>query len=188
MYKMKKLIFFLVMVCLSPVANIFAQEEAMKSETSGYRKNEISVDFSSLAFARIPHFTYERMLDEEMGFGIRALYNPTVWVDSGMSTSFVGPYFRWYFFGRSTPEKRYASGMFVELNSALGHMKQELVRRYSNGKEYQYVFGGGMGLGLGYKYVNSKGWSFQIYMAGGRSLSDADVGYFIPAIALGKRF
>ncbi|MDO4790617.1 MAG: hypothetical protein Q3998_06600 [Porphyromonas sp.] len=183
---MKKLLFLLTILCSASISALYAQQNDMSTSVNNFRKNEIAVDVSSLAFMRLPHFTYERLLDEEMGLGIRALYNP--FMVGGASPSFVGPYFRWYFFGRKSLQKSYASGLFLELNSAFGHMKEEVTRRYSNGTEGELRFGVGMGLGLGYKYVNTKGWSFQIYLAGGRSISDSQIGYFIPAIALGRRF
>jgi hypothetical protein len=175
---MKKALFIIVAFCICPA--VFSQETAtVKIEP----KNEIKLNLG-MFLALYPEISYERILGDDLGFGVSA----AVSLDDDSENIFqITPYFRFYFGGKPT------RSFFIEANMGLVGFKEEnysYYYDYSSSQSYDYseknVVDFGLGVAIGYKYINRKGFTGEIYAGVGRTFDDR--AYPRLGITIGKQF
>ncbi|MDD2984779.1 DUF3575 domain-containing protein [Flavobacterium sp.] len=151
---MKKL--FLLLLCLLSL-NLFAQEEGKSS----FKRNEIKGNALFLVLGTF-EATYERLINEESGFGI-SLHVPFT-NDSDINFS-VTPYYRFYF------GKKPAAGFFVEGFGMLNQVDDYIYDYNSNFEDKnETITDFAFGLGLGGKWITNRGVIFEINAGVGRNL------------------
>ncbi len=140
------------------------------------KKNEISLNLPIAIFASFPEITYERVMAEDMGLGISTAFA----LDGDLADMkfMTIPYIRWYFGGSAESAQRYATGFFVEANSAV------FVADYKHKDETGF----GLGLAIGWKFATRGNWIGQIYGGAGRNFADGPDGFLRFGITIGKRF
>lgn len=159
-FSIKKLT--LTLVFIINIVSISAQKKEDK-ETSIKKKNELKVDvFDLLAFTAI-EFSYERVQNNEIGYGV------SVFVNFKSENTYyekfaVTPFFRYYF---TSNEDFGAKGFFVEAFSKFASGDAELLDIFSD-KEQKY-FDIAMGVALGRKWINHKGFTFETSWGVGRN-------------------
>ncbi|MCD8404181.1 hypothetical protein LNI90_03695 [Tenacibaculum dicentrarchi] len=169
---MKKII-YLFLLTVSFTA--FAQMQE-KKEKIAPAKNEFKIDAFDLAFMRAFDFSYERVDNQNMGYGVSLLLN---FQDDDLyyEKFAVTPFFRMYFFNKQDYGAR---GFFAEVYTkfASGENPEDYYEPvYDNNnysstyKEYYHdFFDVSFGMGLGWKWVNKNGFSVEASLGGGRYL------------------
>lgn len=146
-------------MCLSSFLFGFSQEK----ETTDFKKNELKGNALMLVAGAV-EFTFERLLNEESGAGVSLFFS----YDEDVYTKFsLTPYYRFYF------GKKPAAGFFAEGFGMLNTYQGETYY-YNDGmsttiKEEQ-ITDFALGFGLGGKWVNKKGFVFELNAGVGRNL------------------
>ena len=163
---MKKLF---VLICLTSSLFGFGQEK----ETVDFKRNELKGNALLLVIGA-GEFTYERLLNEESGVGVSLFFN----YDDQFYTKFsLTPFYRFYF------SKKPAAGFFVEgfgmLNSYDSYVyNNNSYDPYDPNNSYDLNFESrtdfALGFGLGSKWVNKKGFLFEINAGVGRNLFNSN--------------
>ena len=157
---MKKLF---VLICLTSSLFGFSQEK----ETIDFKRNELKGNALLLVIGA-GEFTYERLLNEESGVGVSLFFN----YDDQFYTKFsLTPFYRFYF------SKKPAAGFFVEgfgmLNSYDSYVYNDnSFNSYNSNIEDRTDFA--LGFGLGSKWINKKGFLFEINAGVGRNLFNSN--------------
>ena len=144
--------------------------------------NEFKVDLLDLLASTSFDITYERIKDPYSSFGASIYINLTDdnssvnWVDQFSLT----PFYRFYFFNK----KDYGgAGFFAEIFSKFSSMKYDVEYYNYNpnpnqpGIDYwetieETGFSIALGAGIGQKWINKKGWTFEINFGLGRFLTN----------------
>lgn len=163
---MKKLF---ILMCLSSFLFGYSQEK----ETVDFKRNELKVNALLLVIGA-GEFTYERILNEESGVGVSLFFN----YDDQFYTKFsLTPFYRFYF------SKKPAAGFFVEgfgmLNSYDSYIyNNDLYDPYNPNNSYNSNIENrtdfALGFGLGSKWINKKGFLFEINAGVGRNLFNSN--------------
>jgi hypothetical protein len=158
-------------------------------------QQEFRIDFFDLLVMESLHVGYEKMNDTSTAYGLTMLINLG---DSDLNDSFaLTPYFRLYFL---QSEDYGGYGFFAEVFSKLAFGETEAYNdNFANNSifpayENENFFDIALGVGLGRKWINRKGYSFEVLLGLGRNLLLDDdhrdrsegVGRF--NLAIGKRF
>jgi hypothetical protein len=143
--------------------------------------NELKVDLLDLIASKSFDITYEKIRDPYSSYGASVYLNLTDdnssvnWVDQFSIT----PFYRFYFFNK----KDYGgAGFFTEIFSKFSSMKYDIEYYNYNpdsnqpGIDYweteeEKGFSIALGAGIGQKWINKKGWTFEINFGVGRYLT-----------------
>lgn len=182
---MKKTLFIALVALLSTGA--FAQKPKAGEDQLEHR-NEVKVNLFSTIIGLAPEVSYEYAINRNMGVGTRA----TLYLsDNGYGGNYsflASPYFRWYFpfwFNRPFDSiDRNATGLFVEINTGVGALRDvhvspsvEGASSDKTGKSSSMLFG--VGVGTGYRLAMKRGWSFECFGSVGRDfLHTDDMGFY----------
>ena len=172
---MKKII---VLLCLTTSLLGYGQEK----ELIDFKRNELKGNALFLVLGAV-EVSYERILNEDSGLGLSLFYGKREDVNSFY---YVTPYYR-AFFG-----KKPAAGFFVE-GFAMVNSEVETSSFY-DGQKYvttdKRLTDFALGFGLGCKWVQKRGFVFEINAGAGRNLFNNNVYEVVPraGIALGYRF
>ncbi len=149
----------ILLLCLVSFFFGYSQE----NKTTDLKKNELKGNALMLVAGAF-EITYERLLNDESGAGVSLLLS----YDTDVSTKFsLTPYYRFYF------GKKAAAGFFAEGFGMLNTYQGENYY-YNNGitttiKE-EKITDFALGFGLGGKWVNKKGFVFELNAGIGRNL------------------
>lgn len=173
----------ILLLCLVSFFFGYSQE----NKTTDLKKNELKGNALMLVAGAF-EITYERLLNDESGAGVSLLLS----YDTDVSTKFsLTPYYRFYF------GKKAAAGFFAEGFGMLNTYQGENYY-YNNGitttiKE-EKITDFALGFGLGGKWVNKKGFVFELNAGIGRNLFNDKSSYYDQklvgrgGITLGYRF
>ena len=141
--------------------------------------NEINIDVFDLLAMPAFDISYEKILDPYSSYGLSLFINAsdannssTNWTDIISLT----PYYRFYFFNKRDFG---GNGFFAEVFSKISRGKHDVEYYYGfsqpdNPNPYEYkeekFLDLALGAGIGQKWVNKKGWTFQIMIGIGRYL------------------
>lgn len=178
---MKELLTLLLVISLTAA---MAQTDAEKKDRrSGL--NELKFNAGTALFELL-EFSYERILNDDMGIGISASYST---LEDQNYRGGILPYFRFY-----PSEKRVASGFFLEANTGVifseGGGFLEINQDgflYEDGEQY---FSYGFGVAIGGKFVSKTGLFGELYGGVGREFLDDSYIEVYPRVGLnfGYRF
>ncbi len=159
-FKLLMLLFFLV--CQS---QLFSQEK--NDDFSSLKKHEIKIDAFDLAFLSTLDVTYERVSANSMSYGLSVFFNFKE--QGGYTENFaVTPFFRFYFLNK---EDFGSKGFFVEIFSKFASGNNIFLDSLFNFEvEDKKYFDAALGFSIGKKWVNKKGFTFEISLGGGRNL------------------
>lgn len=155
---MKKFLF--ISAFMASLSTVQGQE----AETSLIRKNDVMLGPIELIAGPILNISYERLLSENSGVGVNALFDLQKNQNSAISQ--ISPYYRMYF------GKKYASGFFVEGFVPITKTKNTYVDY--NGYPYYVPSRNedkttvGIGVGFGGKWVARKNIIFEASTGIGR--------------------
>ena len=148
------------------------QVEVVKTDTqiqnfsSEIGQNELRFDFFSLLAYDSFSATYERMNDTSTAYGVSMLIN--FGEDNELNDNFaVTPYFRIYFL---ESEDYGGYGFFAEVFSKLGFGESEFYLDNTNNYIEENYFDVALGVAVGRKWINRKGYSFEILIGLGKNL------------------
>ena len=128
-------------------------------------QNELRFDFLSLLAYESFSATYERMNDTSTAYGVSMLIN--FGEDNDLNDNFaVTPYFRIYFL---ESEDYGGYGFFAEVFSKFAFGESEVNLDNISYVEENY-FDVALGVALGRKWINRKGYSFEILIGLGKNL------------------
>jgi hypothetical protein len=153
-------------------------------------QNELRFDFLSLLAYDSFSATYERMNDTSTAYGVSMLIN--FGDDNDLNDNFaVTPYFRIYFL---ESEDYGGYGFFAEVFSKFAFGESEFYREQSGNYTEDNYFDVALGVALGRKWINRKGYSFEILIGLGKNLlydndqldRNETMGRF--SASIGKRF
>jgi len=191
---MKKLILIFILTPLLSIAQEVRKVEVIKSDTQIENlnkllgQNEIKIDF--LDFIIFPALTlgYEKNRNSSTAYGATMFINFDTDLCSEWNDKFaITPYYRFYFL-ESQDYGGY--GVFAEIFTKFSSAK---VENYSNLKRKSYT-DISPGLAVGRKWINRKGFTFELMFGVGRNLLyDEDVNGMNTAtirsgVSIGKRF
>ena len=191
---MKKLIIIFVIIPLLSFAQEVQKVEVVKSDTQIENlnkllgQNEIKIDF--LDFIIFPALTlgYEKNRNSSTAYGATMFINFDTDLGSEWNDKFaITPYYRFYFL-ESQDYGGY--GVFAEIFTKFSSAK---VENYSNLKRKSYT-DISPGLAVGRKWINRKGFTFELMFGVGRNLlydekdSNRSSGTVRAGISIGKRF
>ena len=158
-------------------------------------QQEFRIDFFDLLVMESLHVGYEKMNDTSTAYGLTMLINLG---DSALNDNFaLTPYFRLYFL---ESEDYGGYGFFAEVFSKLAFGETEVYNdNFTNNSIYpayenENFFDLALGVGLGRKWINRKGYSFEVLVGFGRNLLydedhiDRSEGMARFNLAIGKRF
>lgn len=127
-------------------------------------KNELKIDaFDLIAFTAI-EITYERLLENDMSYGISAFANFRT-EDTYHEKFSLIPFFRFYFLDRNDFGHK---GYFVELFSKFASGDTKLLDPLQ--KHGDRYFDINLGVALGKKWITKKGMTFEVSLGFGRNL------------------
>ena len=141
--------------------------------------NEIKLDLIDIIAYPAFDITYERIKDPYSSFGASMYINLNEYQSSFDQFSLT-PFYRFYFFNK----KDYGgAGFFAEIFSKFSFMKYDVEYYKYNADPNQPViidggfrketdFGIAPGAGIGQKWINKKGWTFEINFGVGRFLTN----------------
>ena len=143
---------------------------------AAYPKGENELRVNALSFLTISDINifYEKILNRSSSFGLSMFINGGDDVGDITERKFaINPYYRFYFFN----SKEYgARGFFVEGFSSFASLESESLQV-------------SLGMTIGQKWVNTNGFSFELFLGLSRYITGSDNGLHVPAgIAIGKRF
>ena len=191
---MKKLIITFVLIPLLSIAQEVQKVEVVKSDTQIENlntllgQNEIKIDF--LDFIIFPALTlgYEKNRNSSTAYGATMFINFDTDLGSEWNDKFaITPYYRFYFL-ESQDYGGY--GVFAEIFTKFSSAK---IENYSDAKSESYT-DISPGLAVGRKWINRKGFTFELMFGVGRNLLyDEDVNGMNTAtirggVSIGKRF
>ena len=191
---MKKLILIFILTPLLSIAQEVRKVEVIKSDTQIENlnkllwQNEIKIDF--LDFIIFPALTlgYEKNRNSSTAYGATMFINFDTDLGSEWNDKFaITTYYRFYFL-ESQDYGGY--GVFAEIFTKFSSAK---VENYSNLKRKSYT-DISPGLAVGRKWINRKGFTFELMFGVGRNLLyDEDVNGMNTAtirsgVSIGKRF
>ena len=191
---MKKLIIIFVIIPLLSIAQEVQKVEVVKSDTQIENlnkllgQNEIKIDF--LDFIIFPALTlgYEKNRNSSTAYGATMFINFDTDLGSEWTDKFaITPYYRFYFL-ESQDYGGY--GVFAEIFTKFSSAK---IENYSDAKSESYT-DISPGLAVGRKWINRKGFTFELMFGVGRNLLyDEDVNGMNTAtirsgVSIGKRF
>lgn len=191
---MKKLIIIFVLIPLLSIAQEVQKVEVVKSNTQIENlntllgQNEIKIDF--LDFIIFPALTlgYEKNRNSSTAYGATMFINFDTDLGSEWNDKFaITPYYRFYFL-ESQDYGGY--GVFAEIFTKFSSAK---IENYSDAKSESYT-DISPGLAVGRKWINRKGFTFELMFGVGRNLLyDEDVNGMNTAtirsgVSIGKRF
>jgi hypothetical protein len=149
-------------MCLSAFLTSFSQEK----ETIDFKRNELKGNVLFLVLGAV-EVTYERLINEESGLGVSLFFVK----EEDFDTQFrLTPYYRSYF-GKKT-----AAGFFVEGFSMINSGKTRSYSEYDSANQNYYTVEGknftdfALGFGLGAKWIQKRGFVFEINAGIGRNL------------------
>lgn len=144
--------------------------EAIKSENSFFKRNELKIDPTYIIFAGALNLTYERLINKESGFGVNLI------VSSGeeINTTFsLTPFYRFYF------GKKPATGFFFEGFTSINSFKYDSYLNINNNNGYYNGYSIvdrksatdlAFGIGIGGKWMSNNGIIFELNAGIGRNL------------------
>ena len=218
---MKRLLFFCLLLSLSLNSQEVQQVEVVKNDNQILElfeelgQNELKLDIGDMLGFPAFDINYERINDPYSSFGVSLFLNVSNnssfqgnWTDKFT----LSPFYRFYFFNK----KDYGgAGFFAEIFTKFSFGKHD-VEYYNynpdpNNPDIDYYwqtieenfFDIAPGAGIGQKWLNKKGWTFEINLGVGRHLLNKDfsidssgqeVNYLRPVAAfkgglfIGKRF
>ena len=191
---MKKLIIIFVLIPLLSIAQEVQKVEVVKSDTQIENlnkllgQNEIKIDF--LDFIIFPALTlgYEKNRNSSTAYGATMFINFDTDLGSEWNDKFaITPYYRFYFL-ESQDYGGY--GVFAEIFTKFSSAK---IENYSDATSESYT-DISPGLAVGRKWINRKGFTFELMFGVGRNLLyDEDVNGMNTAtirsgVSIGKRF
>ena len=143
---------------------------------AAYPKGENELRVNALSFLTVSDINifYEKILNRSSSFGLSMFINGGDDVGDITERKFaINPYYRFYFFN----SKEYgARGFFVEGFSSFASLESESVQV-------------SLGMSIGQKWVNTHGFSFELFLGLSRYITDSDNELYVPAgVAIGKRF
>jgi hypothetical protein len=214
---MNRLLFFSLLLSLSLNSQEVQKVEVIKNDnqiTDLFEKlgqNELKLDLGDMLGFPAFDINYERIKDPYSSFGVSLFLNVSNndsasrnWTDKLSLT----PFYRFYFFNK----KDYGgAGFFAEIFTKFSFGKHDVEYynlRVDYGSDYirteeENFFDIAPGAGIGQKWLNKKGWTFEINLGVGRYLLNKDfssdsngqeVNYLRPVPAfkgglfIGKRF
>ena len=136
--------------------------------------NELRVNALSFLTVTDINIFYEKILNRSSSFGLSMFINGGDDVGDITERKFaINPYYRFYFFN----SKEYgARGFFVEGFSSFASLESESLQV-------------SLGMSIGQKWVNTHGFSFELFLGLSRYITDSDNELYVPAgVAIGKRF
>ncbi len=178
---MKKIFLFTLILCLG--YKVHSQDENIQkiqivkdsSFETAYPKGENEIRLNALSFLAEEDLNifYERILNKSSSLGISMFINAG---DGSMLTDrkfAINPYYRFYFYN----SKEYgARGFFIEGFSSFASVENESLQV-------------SLGMTIGQKWVNTNGFSFELFVGLARYITDtAFEGHAPIGIAIGKRF
>ena len=129
-------------------------------------QNELRFDFLSLLAYESFSATYERMNDTSTAYGVSMLIN--FGEDNELNDNFaVTPYFRIYFL---ESEDYGGYGFFAEVFSKFAFGESEFYLDNTNNYREENYFDVALGVAVGRKWINRKGYSFEILVGLGKNL------------------
>ncbi len=143
---------------------------------AAYPKGENELRINALSFLTVSDINifYEKILNRSSSFGLSMFINGGDDVGDITERKFaINPYYRFYFYN----SKEYgARGFFVEGFSSFASLESESLQV-------------SLGMTIGQKWVNTNGFSFELFLGLSRYITGSDNGLYVPAgIAIGKRF
>ena len=143
---------------------------------AAYPKGENELRVNALSFLTVTDINifYEKILNRSSSFGLSMFINGGDDVGDITERKFaINPYYRFYFFN----SKEYgARGFFVEGFSSFASLESESLQV-------------SLGMSIGQKWVNTHGFSFELFLGLSRYITDSDNELYVPAgVAIGKRF
>ncbi|WP_127844529.1 hypothetical protein [Psychroflexus aestuariivivens] len=173
---MKKLILSLMFYFIFIIG--FSQESSSNDENQSNsksifdRKNEVRLGAIKMLSATIFEATYERIINNNAGYGSSLLINLNQ-SNQYLEDFSITPFFRMYF---QTFEDYGAKGFFVEGFSSFFVGKNYDYVYYSGveygREEHETFFDTSIGLAIGKKWINTSGFVFEIKAGAGRNLLD----------------
>ena len=137
-------------------------------------ENELRINALSLIAGGDINIFYERISNRSSSFGLSMFINGgDEFIDTTDRKFAINPYYRFYFFN----SKEYgARGFFVEGFSSFASLESESLQV-------------SLGMSIGQKWVNTHGFSFELFLGLSRYITDSDNELYVPAgVAIGKRF
>ena len=195
---MKKLIIIFVLIPLVSIAQEVQKVEVIKSDTQIENlnkllgQNEIKIDF--LDFVLFPALTvgYEKSRNSSTAFGATMFINFNGDIGNDWNDKFtITPYYRFYFL-ESQDYGGY--GVFAEIFGKLTFGENEYYDNISPNLVSDSYFDISPGLAVGRKWINRKGFTFELMFGVGRNLlydekdSNRSSGTVRAGISIGKRF
>ena len=143
---------------------------------AAYPKGENELRVNALSFLTVTDINifYEKILNRSSSFGLSMFINGGDDVGDITERKFaINPYYRFYFFN----SKEYgARGFFVEGFSSFASLESESLQV-------------SLGMSIGQKWVNTHGFSFELFLGLSRYIKGSDNELYVPAgIAIRKRF
>jgi hypothetical protein len=143
---------------------------------AAYPKGENELRVNALSFLTVSDINifYERILNRSSSFGLSMFINGGDDVGDITDRKFaINPYYRFYFYN----SKEYgARGFFVEGFSSFASLESESLQV-------------SLGMSIGQKWVNTNGFSFELFLGLSRYITGSDNELYVPVgIAIGKRF
>ena len=143
---------------------------------AAYPKGENELRVNALSFLTVTDINifYEKILNRSSSFGLSMFINGGDDVGDITERKFaINPYYRFYFYN----SKEYgARGFFVEGFSSFASLESESLQV-------------SLGMSIGQKWVNTHGFSFELFLGLSRYITDSDNELYVPAgVAIGKRF
>ena len=195
---MKKLILIFILTPLLSIAQEVRKVEVIKSDTQIENlnkllgQNEIKIDF--LDFVLFPALTvgYEKSRNSSTAFGATMFINFNGDIGNDWNDKFtITPYYRFYFL-ESQDYGGY--GVFAEIFGKLTFGENEYYDNISPNLVSDSYFDIAPGLAVGRKWINRKGFTFELMFGVGRNLlydekdSNRSSGTVRAGISIGKRF
>lgn len=137
-------------------------------------ENELRINALSFLAATDINIFYERILNRSSSYGLSIFINGgDDDIDITNRKFAINPYYRFYFYNT----KEYgARGTFVEAFSSFASLESESLQV-------------SLGMTIGRKLINTRGFSFELFLGLSRYITGSNNGVYIPiGIALGKRF
>jgi hypothetical protein len=145
---------------------VIETDTQIQNFSSEIGQNELRFDFLSLLVSEAFSATYERMNDTSTAYGVSMLIN--FGGDNYLNDNFaVTPYFRIYFL---ESEDYGGYGLFAEVFSKFAFGESEFYREQSGNYTEENYFDVALGVALGRKWINRKGYSFEILVGLGKNL------------------
>ena len=169
-------------------------------------RNEMKLNLASTLFLTFPELSYEYILTQDFSVGA------AIGLDlQSEKTNFdykykFTPFARWFFGDNFGDRINPATGLFLEVSSAVGAQEVKIRHLVGGSKkiwEYNYEnkFAAGLCLAMGWKYLSKNNWTTELFLGVGRNfifyeyekddLYDPDpnqVLYPRLGICIGKRF